>query len=107
MSEALPSVAVVVNERPPATRDTWREMHRHVLAVAPSLSAPQPGAAGLCRVCRGPSRRSSVRCFQCELHGQCGGESLADVVLPAVFAPKPNLIDLDDGVGALICGEGT
>ena len=93
MSEALPSVAVVVNERPPATRrDTWCEFRRHVLAVAPSLSAPQPGAAGLCRVCRGPSRRSSVRCFQCELHRQCGGESLADVVLPAVFAPKGSLI---------------
>jgi len=56
--------------------------------MTPSLSAPQAGGAGLCRVCRGPSRRSSARCFHCELHGQCGGDSLADVVLPVVFAPK-------------------
>lgn len=91
MSEALPSVAVVVNERIPA-RDTWRELRRQVLAAAPSLNAPQPGAAGLCRVCRGPAGRSRARCFQCELHRQCGGDSLADVVLPAVFAPKGTLI---------------
>lgn len=97
MSEALPNVAAVVNEANArllaarhlsATRDTWHGLRRVVLAVAPSLSAPQAGGAGLCRVCRGPSRRSSARCFQCELHGQCGGDSLADVVLPVVFAPK-------------------
>lgn len=92
LSEALLSVAVVVNERPPATRDAWHELRREVLAVAPALSAPQAGAAGLCRICRGPSRRSSARCFQCELHRQCGGDSLADVVLPVVFAPKGSLI---------------
>src|SRR5215472_252708 len=71
-----------------STSDTWQELRRLVLAAAPSLSAPQAGAAGLCGVCRGPSARSCVRCFQCELHGQCGAGSLADVVLPVVFAPK-------------------
>lgn len=86
MSEALPNLAAVVNL--PATRDRWREFRRLVLAVAPSLTAPQAGAAGLCRVCRDPSARSRTRCFQCELHGQCGEGSLADVVLPVVFAPK-------------------
>src|SRR5215472_246401 len=97
MSEALPNVAAVVNEASAslsatghlaATRDRWHELRRLVLAMTPSLSAPQAGGAGLCRVCRGPSRRSSARCFHCELHGQCGGDSLADVVLPVVFAPK-------------------
>lgn len=97
MSEALPNVGAVVNEvtahrlptgHLPSTRDTWDNLRRLVLAVAPSLSAPQPGAAGLCRTCRGPSARSRARCFQCELHGQCGAGSLADVVMPVVFAPK-------------------
>jgi predicted amidophosphoribosyltransferase len=99
MSEALPNVAVVVNEvtgnwlptghlRSRATRQTWREMRDLVLAQAPSLSAPRPEAAGLCRVCRGPARRSTAHCFQCELHVQCAPGSLADVVLPVVFAPK-------------------
>jgi hypothetical protein len=110
MSEALPNVGAVVNEAigswspaghlGVATSDAWRELRRLVLTAAPSLSAPRPGAAGLCRVCRGPvvlsgppgrsglPVRSTARCFQCELHGQCGEGSLADVVLPVVFAPK-------------------
>jgi predicted amidophosphoribosyltransferase len=99
MSEALPNVAVVVKEvtgnwlpaghlGSRAARHTWSEMRDLVLARAPSLSAPWPAAAGLCRVCRGPSGRSSAHCFQCELHVQCAPGSLADVVLPVVFAPK-------------------
>lgn len=80
-------MAAVVNELA-TSADRWLELRRLVLATAPSLTAPWPGAAGLCRVCRGPTGRPSARCFQCELHGQCGGGSLADVVLPVVFAPK-------------------
>jgi hypothetical protein len=91
MSEALPNVAAVLNERT-ATADRWHEFRRLALAAAPSLSAPHPGAAGLCRVCRGPSARSRSHCFQCELHNQCGAGSLADVVLPVVFAPKGSRI---------------
>lgn len=67
-------------------------MRELVRAAAPSLSAPQPGRAGLCRVCHGPSRRSSARCFQCELHSQCAAGSLADIVLPVIFAPKGSSI---------------
>lgn len=103
MSEALPNVAVVVNEvtgnwlpaghlRSRTSRHAWREMRDLVLAQAPSLSAPLPGAGGLCGVCRGPARRSSAHCFQCELHVQCAPGSLADVVLPVVFAPKGSLV---------------
>ena len=76
------------HQRDPATGNKWHDLSRLVLAVGPSLSAPQPGVAGLCRVCRGPSARSRALCFQCELHLQCGDGSLADVVLPVVLAPK-------------------
>lgn len=72
-------------------RHTWAEMCG-LVREAPALNAPEPGAARLCRVCRGPARRSSTRCFQCELHSQSASGSLADVVLPVVFAPKGSSI---------------
>ena len=98
LSEALPNVALVVNEvtgnssvtshlssRSP--RWSWCELRTLVAAQAPWLSAPQPGRPGLCAVCRGPSGRRA-RCFQCELHDQCARGALADVVLPVAYSPK-------------------
>ena len=99
MSEALPNVAVVVNEvtgnRLPGRHlgsrlpgNGWDEMRRLVLAQAPQLRAPLPGMPGLCAVCRGPAGRGSVRCFQCDLQRQCAGSGLADLVVPIAFAAK-------------------
>lgn len=92
-------MAVVVNEvtgnrlpgrhlgsRPPG--NGWGEMQRLVLAQAPQLLAPLPGMPGLCAVCHGPSGRGRVRCFQCDLQGQCAGGGLADLVVPIAFATK-------------------
>jgi len=98
MSEALPNVAAVVNEVPgnPSprrllssgiSRARWDELRTIVTAQAPWLSAPRPGSPDLCAVCRGPSGRK-LRCFQCELHHQCAGGSLADVVIPVAYSPK-------------------
>src|ERR1022692_1917746 len=105
MSEALPSLWLVLNEAPglrptstepihPVTppglirRPTWRELRDQVLTQAPLLSAPAPGVPGLCAVCRGPASRGSVCCFQCDLHRQCAPGSLADIVVPVAFAIK-------------------
>jgi hypothetical protein len=98
LSEALPNVAVVVNEVTGnwsltghlgrrAARRSWPELRALVSAQAPWLSAPQPGRPGLCIVCRGPSGRRQ-QCFQCELHEQCAGGRLADLVLPVAYAVK-------------------
>ncbi len=99
MSEALPNVAVVINEvtgnqlpgrhlgsRRPG--NGWGEMQRLVLAQAPELSAPAPGMSGLCAVCCGPAGRGSACCFQCDLQGQCAGGGLADLVVPVAYAIK-------------------
>ena len=66
----------------------WPDLRRLVAAQAPLLSAPHPGSRGLCGVCRGPARRGSPRCYTCDLHQQCGGDGLADVVVPVAFAVK-------------------
>jgi hypothetical protein len=58
------------------------------MAQAPTLSAPAPGLPGLCAVCRGPAAPRRSCCFQCELHLECGGDELADLVLPIAYAPK-------------------
>ncbi len=42
----------------------------------------------LCLVCSGPAGRGSRRCYQCALHAQCAGGSLADVVVPVTYALK-------------------
>src|SRR6185437_3103142 len=99
MSEALPNVAVVVNEvtgnRLPGRHlggrlpgNGWGEMQRLVLAQAAELCYPVPGMPGWCAVCRGPARRGSAYCFQCDLHGQCAGGGLADLVVPVALALK-------------------
>jgi hypothetical protein len=66
----------------------WDRLGRLAVQHAAGLSAPPPGAPGLCRTCFGPAAAGRVRCFQCELHGQCAPGSLASVVLPAAYAVK-------------------
>jgi len=66
----------------------WPDLRRLVRAQAPLLSAPHAGGGGLCEVCRGPQCGGRPRCFNCDLHFQCGGDSLADVVVPVAFAVK-------------------
>jgi hypothetical protein len=76
----------------------WPGLRVLVRAQQPLLSAP-PAAGGtscdsassrgrLCLVCYGPPGPGSARCFQCDLHRQCAGGSLADVVVPVAFAIK-------------------
>jgi hypothetical protein len=66
----------------------WRQLRRLVAAQAPTLSAPAPGLPGLCAVCRGPAAPRRGYCFQCELHFECAGGGLADLVMPIAYAPK-------------------
>ena len=66
----------------------WPALRAAVLAQQAELTAPRPGAAGLCAVCHGPAAAGCARCFQCDLHLQCAGGSLADVVVPVAFAVK-------------------
>jgi hypothetical protein len=66
----------------------WPDLRRLVIAQAALLSAPAQGSRGLCGVCHGPPRRGSPRCFTCDLHVQCGGDGLADIVMPVAFAVK-------------------
>src|SRR5580692_10051939 len=71
-----------------ATGPAWDRLGALVLRQAAGLSAPPPGAPGLCLTCFGPAPAGRVRCFQCELHRQCAPGSLASVVLPAAYAVK-------------------
>ncbi len=98
MSESLPNVAVVVNEvtgnwslaghlADRVGHPSWPGLRALVTAQAPWLSAPQPGRPGLCAACKGPAARRQY-CFTCELHHQCAGGDLADVVLPVAYALK-------------------
>jgi hypothetical protein len=66
----------------------WPELRAIVRAQQPLLSAPPPGCARLCAVCRGPSGAGSARCFECDLHEQCAAGSLADLVVPVAYAIK-------------------
>jgi hypothetical protein len=71
-----------------AAGPAWDRLGRLALRQAAGLSAPPPGAPGLCLTCFGPAAAGRARCFQCELHGQCAPGSLASVVLPAAYAVK-------------------
>jgi hypothetical protein len=107
MSEALPTLALVLNQalgqwltpgpvyRVPH-RLTWGQLRVQVHDQVPLLSAPQPGMPGLCAVCRGPAGRGSACCFQCDLHRQCAPGSLAATVVPVAFAVKggPHALNL-------------
>jgi hypothetical protein len=66
----------------------WDRLGRLALQQAAGLSAPVPGAPGLCLTCFGPAAAGRARCFQCELHRQCAPGALASVVLPAAYAVK-------------------
>jgi hypothetical protein len=66
----------------------WPDLRRVVIAQAPLLSAPLAGSGGLCEVCHGPPCGGCQRCYNCDLHLQCGGDSLADAVVPVAFAVK-------------------
>lgn len=83
----------VLEVRPPrgqlaCSRVSWPELRAAVRAQQPWLSAPQAACTRLCPVCRGPAGSGRARCFQCDLHWQCAGGSLADVVVPVAFAIK-------------------
>jgi hypothetical protein len=71
-----------------AAGPAWDRLGRLALRQAAGLSAPAPGASGLCLTCFGPAAAGRARCFQCELHGQCAPGSLASAVLPAAYALK-------------------
>ncbi|MGO9077775.1 MAG: hypothetical protein ACLQDY_01880 [Streptosporangiaceae bacterium] len=60
----------------------------HAAMLYPGLTAPPPGAAGLCVTCCGPARPGSARCYQCTLHAECAPGGLADLVVPVAYAPK-------------------
>ena len=64
-----------------AAGPAWDRLARLALRHAAGLSAPPPGAPGLCRTCFGPAAAGRVRCFPCELHGRCAPGALASVVL--------------------------
>jgi len=66
----------------------WTELRALVRAQRLVLSAPRSSGADLCLVCHGPPGQGSPLCFQCDLHRQCAGGSLADVVVPVAFAVK-------------------
>jgi hypothetical protein len=70
------------------TGPAWDRLEGLACQQAAGLSAPAPGAPGLCLTCFGPAPAGRARCFQCELHGQCAPGSLASVVLPAAYAVK-------------------
>ncbi len=85
----LPGEAALHHTTPSSSRPRhWSELRALVAAQLPALSAPPPGAAGLCAICLGPVRRGSSHCFQCRMHAQCAGDALADVVLPVAYALK-------------------
>jgi hypothetical protein len=65
----------------------WARLGR-VAAASAGLSAPPPGAPGLCATCFGPAAAGRAYCFQCDLHRQCAPGSLASAVLPAAYAVK-------------------
>jgi hypothetical protein len=85
---AVAELRAVRDEGRPAPLAGWPDLRRLVTAQAPLLSAPHPDGHGLCGVCRGPARRGSPRCYACDLHHQCGGDGLADIVVPIAFAVK-------------------
>jgi len=66
----------------------WPDLRQLVIAQAPQLSAPHAGGGGLCEVCHGPRCGGRPRCYNCDLHIQCGGDGLADVIVPVAFAVK-------------------
>jgi hypothetical protein len=66
----------------------WDRLARLAFRHAAGLSAPPPGAPGLCRTCFGPAPAGRARCFPCDLHRQCAPGALASVVLPAAYAVK-------------------
>jgi len=82
----LPGSAACAAAEPAPLR--WPALRAVARAQQPLLSAPRPGLAGLCVVCRGPAPHGAVRCFPCELHWQCGSGSVADLVVPVAFAIK-------------------
>jgi hypothetical protein len=85
---AVAELRAVRDEGRRAPLACWPDLRRLVSAQAPLLSAPNPDGLRLCGVCHGPARRGSTRCYACDLHVQCGGDRLADVVAPVAFAVK-------------------
>jgi hypothetical protein len=66
----------------------WRRLAAQVGGQAPLLFAPDPSAAGLCQLCRGPAWPGRERCYRCYRYGQCLPGLLPDVVVPVAYAAK-------------------
>jgi hypothetical protein len=66
----------------------WRRLAAQAGAQAALLTAPDPTAAGLCQLCRGPAWPGRDRCFRCHRYGQCLPGLLPDVVVPVAYAVK-------------------
>jgi hypothetical protein len=52
------------------------------------LSAPAPGARGLCASCRGPAGPRRALCYACRQQAECLPGLLPDVVVPIAYAVK-------------------
>jgi hypothetical protein len=74
----------------------WPRLRGRVARRAPLLSAPPPGADGLCACCRGPARPGRACCYRCDLYRECLPGLLPDVVAPVAYAAKggPHAADL-------------
>jgi hypothetical protein len=66
----------------------WCRLRGWAVGQPARLSAPPPGAPGLCAVCHGAAPPGCARCFQCALHAELAPGGLADLVVPIAYAPK-------------------
>jgi hypothetical protein len=66
----------------------WRRLAAQAGGQARLLTAPDPSAAGLCQLCRGPARPGRERCYRCHRYGECLPGLLPDVVVPVAYAVK-------------------
>ena len=66
----------------------WQRLRSQASRQALLLSAPPPGAVGLCACCRGPARPGRMRCYQCDRYAECLPGLLPDVVAPIAYAAK-------------------
>jgi hypothetical protein len=66
----------------------WDRLTATARVLADGLSAPEAGAAGLCRTCFCPAPPGRSRCYPCDLHQQCAPGLLASAVLPVAYAVK-------------------
>src|ERR1700689_836046 len=66
----------------------WQRLRIQAGGQAQLLSAPPPGAAGVCGSCRTPVRPGRSHCFRCDKYRECLPGLLPDVVAPVAYAAK-------------------